>query len=103
MDMSLLTVAGAFGLAAVVGVLTAGGVHALRSALRPAVTTMTLGAGNAVVSLVEDVVAVGLVLLSVLAPLLALLALVVLVVLVATCGPRLALRGVGTARRSAAR
>ena len=86
------------GLAIVVGVLTAGGVHALRSAVRPAVTTMTLGAGNAVVSLVEDVVAVGLVLLSVLAPLLALLALLGLVVLVVTRGPRLARRGAGLAR-----
>jgi Domain of unknown function (DUF4126) len=43
------------GLAILVGVLTAGGVHALRTAARPLVTGATLGLGNPVVSTAEDV------------------------------------------------
>lgn len=42
-------------LAIIMGLLTAGGVHAARSVLRPAVTLTTLGVGNPVVSTTEDV------------------------------------------------
>jgi hypothetical protein len=68
------------GLAVLVGVLTAGGVHALRAAVRPAFTASTLGLANPVASLAEDVLSGGLVLLAVLVPLLVPLALLVVVV-----------------------
>jgi hypothetical protein len=74
------------GLAVVVGVLTAGSVHALRTAARPVVTVATLGVGNPLASAAEDVTSAGLVLVAVLAPLLvpfALVALVVVLVLLA--------------------
>src|SRR4051794_20035490 len=58
------------GLAVLVGVLTAGGVHALRTAVRPVVTASTLGLGNPAISLVEDVLSGGLVAIAALAPLL---------------------------------
>jgi len=67
------------GLAILVGLLTAGTVHGLRTAFRPAVTASTFGVGNPAVSLFEDVVAVGLVVTSILSPVLAAaLALIVL-------------------------
>jgi hypothetical protein len=69
------------GLTIVIGVLLAGGVHALRSAALPAINVATFGLGGPVASLVEDVLAVGLTLLSVLAPLAALVALAGLVYL----------------------
>ncbi len=43
-------------LAAVCGVLLAGGVHAVKAGGRPVVTAMTAGAGNPVVSTIEDIV-----------------------------------------------
>jgi hypothetical protein len=58
------------GLAVLVGVLTAGGVHALRTAVRPVVTAGTLGLGNPVVSAIEDILSSGLVAIAALAPLL---------------------------------
>ena len=67
------------GLAVLVGVLTAGGVHALRTAVRPVVTAGTLGLGNPVVSALEDGTSAALVGLALLAPLLIPLALVGLV------------------------
>jgi hypothetical protein len=69
------------GLAVLVGVVTAGGVHALRTAVRPVVTAATAGLGNSAVSLVEDATSVLLVALALLAPLLAVLAVVALAVL----------------------
>jgi hypothetical protein len=85
------------GLAVLVGVLTAGGVHALRTALRPAVTASTLGLGNPAVSAVEDILSTGLVVVAVLTPLLIPAALVALalagLLLVRQIGRRLLGRG----------
>lgn len=44
------------GVAILVGVLTAGGVHGVRAALRPLVTAATGGMGNTFVSLAEDAI-----------------------------------------------
>jgi hypothetical protein len=71
------------GLAVLVGLLTAGAVHAARAAVRPAVTAFTLGLGNTAVSAAEDLFAVALTGLAALAPLLGLLLLVLLVALLA--------------------
>jgi hypothetical protein len=68
------------GLTILVGLLTAGGVHAARAAARPAVTGLTLGTGNPLVSLAEDVYAVLLVLGAILAPAIGLALLVALLV-----------------------
>jgi hypothetical protein len=61
----------------VAGLLTAGGVHATKAAVRPAVTVSTAGVGNPVVSAIEDVVSLAVSLLAILAPIL--LAVVMLV------------------------
>jgi len=45
------------GLALVLGLLVAGGVHTAKTAARPVITATTAGAGNAVVSAGEDAVA----------------------------------------------
>jgi hypothetical protein len=66
------------GLAVLVGVLTAGGVHALRTAVRPVITASTFGLGNPAVSALEDGTSAGLVGLALLAPILIPLALVAL-------------------------
>ena len=68
------------GLAVVVGVLTAGSVHGARLAVRPAVTVLTGGLGNPIVSAAEDASSVTLALLALLVPLLALALVVVLIV-----------------------
>jgi len=68
------------GLAAVVGLTIGGSVHASRSVVRPVVTAGTAGAGNPVVSAVEDIISFGLTLLAVLVPTLAFIALLVLTV-----------------------
>ena len=73
-------------LAILVGVLTAGGVHAVRAAVRPVVTTLTMGFGNVAVSTVEDVLAVLLAGLALLAPIAALLLLAVLAILAVRAG-----------------
>ena len=67
-------------LAILVGVLTAGGVHGLRSALRPVLTASTGGLLNPLQSLGEDTAAVTLTGAALFFPLLALLLLVLLVV-----------------------
>ena len=55
--------------AAVVGLLTAGGVHATKSLLvRPAVTATTAGTGTTPVSLIEDFIAVIVSILSMIIP-----------------------------------
>jgi hypothetical protein len=70
-------------LAIIAGVVLAGGVHAAKGAARPVVTATTAGTGNWFVSLVEDVVAFFVSLLSIVLPLLAMmLALGLLVFLV---------------------
>lgn len=55
-------------LAMICGLLVAGGVHAAKTSARPAVTAGTLGAGNPVVSLAEDVVSGVTTLVSIIAP-----------------------------------
>jgi len=52
----------------VAGIVTAGGVHATKSAIRPAVTVSTAGTANPLVSAVEDAVSLGVSLLALLAP-----------------------------------
>ncbi|MFM7062696.1 MAG: DUF4126 domain-containing protein [Actinomycetes bacterium] len=65
------------GLAAAAGVALGGTVHLSRSAVRPVVTAGTAGAGNPVVSAVEDIVSLALTVLAVLVPVLAFVALLV--------------------------
>jgi hypothetical protein len=60
--------------AAVVGAVLAGTVHLERAALRPASTATTAGAGNPIVSLVEDAVSATLTAVAFLLPILAALA-----------------------------
>lgn len=69
------------GLAILVGVLTAGSIHAARAAVRPAVTALTFGLGNTAVSALEDGFAILLAVLAVLAPLAGLVVAVVLAIL----------------------
>jgi hypothetical protein len=57
-------------LAFVAGLLLAGGVHAIKASARPAVTASTLGTGNWVVSILEDVLALVVAVMSILVPLL---------------------------------
>lgn len=58
-------------LALILGLLVAGGVHTVKAvAVRPAVTATTGGAGNVPVSIVEDVIATILSILSVVIPIL---------------------------------
>lgn len=62
-------------LAAILGIISAGGVHAVKAGARPAVSVSTMGFGNPVVSVVEDVVAVVAVTAALIGPALALAAL----------------------------
>jgi hypothetical protein len=55
-------------LAALCGVILAGGVHAAKTGARPVVTATTAGVGNPVVSTIEDIVAFVTSLLAVIAP-----------------------------------
>ena len=68
------------GLAILVGVLTAGGVHTLRAMVRPAINLGTFGLGGPVVSVVEDLLALGLSVAALLAPILAVVLALALVV-----------------------
>lgn len=63
-------------LAGSLGVLLAGGVHAARGALRPAVTATTGGFGNPLVSALEDVASAVLTVLAIVVPVLAMLAVI---------------------------
>jgi hypothetical protein len=58
-------------LAILAGVLVAGGVHATKGIVRPAVTATTAGTGNWAVSTVEDVFATGMSLMAIFLPILA--------------------------------
>jgi hypothetical protein len=60
------------------GLLLAGGVHATKATVRPAVTASTAGTGNWFVSLLEDLVAVFVSVLSLLIPVIMSLLLIVL-------------------------
>jgi hypothetical protein len=66
------------GLAILVGLLTAGGVHTVRAMIRPVVNLGTMGFGGPVASALEDIGAVLVSVLAILAPLLAILALLLL-------------------------
>src|SRR5215207_10810867 len=83
------------GLAIVLGVLSAGGVHTLRALARPVVNAATIGLGGPVVSVGEDVSAVGLTVLALVAPILAIILLAVVIVVAS----RFALRRLSTSRR----
>lgn len=62
------------------GLLVAGGVHAVKTAIiRPAVTATTAGAGNVPVSMLEDVVSTIVSILSVLVPILVVVFLIILI------------------------
>jgi hypothetical protein len=92
------------GLAVLVGVLTAGSVHAARAAVRPVITAGTLGLGNPLASTAEDAVAGGLVLTAALAPLLVPLVLVALAVVAVLLLRRVGrIVGRGTAWRAGTR
>jgi Domain of unknown function (DUF4126) len=80
------------GLAILVGLLTAGGVHTLRAIVRPVVTMATMGLGGPVVSTAEDVGAVGLTVTALVAPILAVGALIAMLAI----GGRLAVRRFGS-------
>jgi hypothetical protein len=56
------------GFALLLGIITAGGVHATKATARPLVTATTGGIGNPVVSAIEDVVSFGMTLLALIAP-----------------------------------
>lgn len=67
-------------LSLVCGLLVAGGVHAVKTAMiRPAVTATTAGAGNVPVSVLEDVVSTIVSVLSVLVPILVVVFLIILI------------------------
>jgi hypothetical protein len=62
------------------GLLVAGGVHAVKTAMiRPAVTATTAGAGNVPVSMLEDMVSTIVSVLSVLVPILVVVFLIILI------------------------
>ena len=50
------------------GVILAGGVHALKAAVRPVVTSLTAGVANPVVSAVEDAISLVAAVLAIVAP-----------------------------------
>ena len=58
-----------------IGLLLAGSAHAVKAAARPAVTVGTVGTGNAVVSALEDLVAVAAVVIALVVPVLVVLVL----------------------------
>lgn len=60
----------------VAGLLIAGGVHAAKTMARPAVTVITGGLGNWLISLLEDLLSLVIVVLAILVPLLVLLLIV---------------------------
>jgi hypothetical protein len=60
-------------LAFIAGLLLAGGVHAIKATARPAVTATTGGAGNWLVSIVEDILALIGAIVSILVPVLVVL------------------------------
>lgn len=64
-------------LAAVLGLVAAGTIHATKASVRPVVTATTGGLGNAVVSTIEDIVAIGASLLAIFIP--AIMAIVLLI------------------------
>lgn len=63
-------------LAFMVGALVAGTVHAVRATVRPVVTVSTMGVGNPVVSVAEDVAAGTITVAAIAAPVLAVVAII---------------------------
>jgi Domain of unknown function (DUF4126) len=59
--------------AALVGVLTAGAVHAVKASARPVITLSTAGIGNPFVSLIEDIISAGTSIVALIAPIAAVL------------------------------
>jgi hypothetical protein len=74
--------AGAWVLGIAAGAPLALGVHATKAGTRAASTTATMGAGNAIVSVFEDVFAAALLFFTAIAPLIAFVLVVILVVMV---------------------
>ncbi|WP_306362138.1 DUF4126 domain-containing protein [Nocardia sp. CC227C] len=68
------------GVAAVLGAITAGSVHAGRTAARPFVTGTTAGAGNPVVSTAEDGTSLALTVLALAVPVVAFIAVLLLLI-----------------------
>lgn len=71
-------------LAMACGVIVAGSVHAVKATARPVVTATTAGAGNPIVSTLEDIASALVALLSILLPTLIALFLVLLLVVMAS-------------------
>jgi hypothetical protein len=95
-----LSPAGAWVLGIAAGAPLALGVHATKAGTRALSSASTMGAGNPLISLFEDVLAVAILVFTVLAPLIALALVVMLVVLVARALARMRKwmqRGRGTA------
>ncbi|MBC7249203.1 MAG: DUF4126 domain-containing protein [Anaerolineae bacterium] len=69
-------------LALICGLLLAGGVHAVKTTTRPVVTGLTGGAGNALVSTTEDLLAAFTSLLAVLVPVLLIVLLILCVLII---------------------
>ena len=68
--------------AIVLGIVTAGGVHAAKATARPVINMGTAGVGAPVASTAEDLLSTGLSVTAVLAPIVALLLLILLTVLI---------------------
>ncbi len=63
------------------GLILAGGVHAVKTAARPMVTTTTAGVGNWLVSLVEDIIALIAAIMAILLPIVVTLVIIGLLLL----------------------
>ncbi len=69
-------------LAILAGVLVAGGVHATKAIVRPAVTVTTAGTGNWAVSIIEDISAFSISLMAIFIPILAGIVVLVLAIFI---------------------
>lgn len=58
-------------LAMALGLLAAGGLHAVKATARPVVTATTAGVGNPVVSVIEDILSVAMTLIAIILPVIA--------------------------------
>jgi hypothetical protein len=65
-------------LAIMLGILAAGGLHAVKATARPVITATTAGVGNPIVSVVEDIASAAMTLLAIIVP--AITALLVIVI-----------------------
>lgn len=69
-------------LAMVLGIVAAGGIHAVKATARPVITATTGGLGNPVISVVEDVISATVTIMAVVLPILAALLIVVLLIVI---------------------